>query len=97
MYVGGIFVDNTVHDIDMVNWSVGEEPETVYATGHTSHPLWIEVGDFDTSTAVLKYPGGAVALADASRNAPVGLDQRVEVWRKELFPYLGTIFPLIGR
>ena len=74
-FVGGIFVNNT----DMANWLVGEEPETVYATGHASHPLWVEVGDFDTSTAVLKYPRGSMAMVDASRNTPVGLDRRLEV------------------
>ena len=80
---GGIFVDSAVHDIDMVNWLVGEEPETVYATGHASHPMWQEVGDVDTCAAVLKYPGGAVALVDVCRNAPVGYDQRVEVCSKK--------------
>ena len=72
-------MDSAVHDIDMVNWLVGEEPETVYATGHASHPLWQDVGDLDTTTTVLKYPGGAVAMIDVSRNVAAGYDQRVEV------------------
>ena len=76
---GGIFVDSAVHDIDMVNWLVGEVPETVYATGYASHLLWQEVGDIDTSAALFTYPSGAVAMIDNCRNAPVGYDQRVEV------------------
>lgn len=72
-------MDTGVHDLDMVNWLVGEVPETVYATGHASHPLWKEVGDLDTTAATLKYPSGAIATIELSRNAPVGYDQRVEV------------------
>ena len=77
--LGGIFLDSAVHDIDMVNWLIGEVPQTVYATGHTSHPLWKEVEDVDTSAVVLTYPSGAIAMIDVSRNASVGYDQRVEV------------------
>ncbi len=79
MVSGGIFIDSVVHDIDMVNWLVGEVPETVYAMGHASHALWREVGDVDTSATLLKYPSGAVGMIDVSRNGPVGYDQRVEV------------------
>ncbi len=63
----------------MVNWLVGEVPETVYAVGHASHALWQEVGDIDTSATILTYPSGAVGMIDVSRNGPIGYDQRVEV------------------
>ena len=80
----------------MVNWLVGEVPETVHATGYASHPLWQEVRDVDTSAALFTYPSGAVAMIDNCRNAPVGYDQRVEVQCHSLLNFVGICLVIIS-
>ncbi len=72
-------MDSAVHDIDLVNWLVGEAPRTVYATGSAWDPLMKDVGDFDTSVVTLTYPSGAIGTVNIARNISGGYDQRVDV------------------
>ena len=62
MFIGGIFLDSCVHDIDMLNWLVGEDPVTVYAEGHSAHQTYKDCDDVDTCLIVLKYPGESYQL-----------------------------------
>ena len=57
MFVGAIFLESCVHDTDMLNWLVGEDPVTVYAEGHAAHQTYKDCDDVDTCLIVLKYPG----------------------------------------
>ena len=78
---GGIFLDMTIHDFDMVRYLANDEPESVYAAGSVLvDPSIGRVGDVDTAALVLKYRSGALALIDNSRRAVYGYDQRVEVF-----------------
>jgi myo-inositol 2-dehydrogenase/D-chiro-inositol 1-dehydrogenase len=78
---GGIFLDMTIHDFDMVRYLTGSEVEEVYAMGAVLvDPAIGEAGDIDTAVTTLKMANGALAVIENSRQAVYGYDQRVEVF-----------------
>lgn len=78
---GGMFLDMTIHDFDMVRYLSGSEVEEVYAMGGVLiNPEIGEAGDIDTAIITLKLKNGALAVIDNSREAAYGYDQRAEVF-----------------
>lgn len=78
---GGIFLDMTIHDFDMVRYLSGSEVEEVYAAGNVLvDPAIGEAGDVDTAIVTLKFANGALGVIDNSRRAAYGYDQRAEVF-----------------
>jgi len=78
---GGIFLDMTIHDFDMVRYLTGSEVEEVHAMGAVLvDPAIGEAGDVDTAVTTLKMANGALAVIENSRQAVYGYDQRVEVF-----------------
>jgi myo-inositol 2-dehydrogenase/D-chiro-inositol 1-dehydrogenase len=78
---GGIFLDMTVHDLDMVRFVTGREVVGVYARGSVLvDPMFAEEGDWDTAVLTLTLEGGVLATIDNSRRAVYGQDQRLEVF-----------------
>jgi myo-inositol 2-dehydrogenase/D-chiro-inositol 1-dehydrogenase len=77
---GGIFLDMTIHDFDMARFLVGDEIESLYATGGVRvDPEIGKVGDLDTAVIVLQFKNGVIGTIDNSRKAVYGYDQRVEI------------------
>lgn len=78
---GGIFVDMTIHDFDMVRFLSGSEVEEVSTIGGCLiNPAIAEAGDVDTCIITLKFANGAIGVIDNSRQAVYGYDQRIEVF-----------------
>lgn len=78
---GGIFLDMTIHDFDMVRYMSGEEVDEVYAFGGVLVDEEIgKAGDIDTAIISMKLKSGALAVIDNSRQAAYGYDQRVEAF-----------------
>src|SRR5262245_17069794 len=78
---GGIFLDMTIHDFDMVRFLSGSEAEAVYAVGDALiDPEIARAGDVDTTIVTMRLRNGALATIDNSRKAVYGYDQRVEVF-----------------
>jgi myo-inositol 2-dehydrogenase/D-chiro-inositol 1-dehydrogenase len=78
---GGIFLDMTIHDFDMVRFLTGGEVDEVYAAGAVLIDKGIgAAGDVDTAVTTLKMTNGAIAVIENSRQAIYGYDQRVEVF-----------------
>jgi myo-inositol 2-dehydrogenase/D-chiro-inositol 1-dehydrogenase len=78
---GGIFVDMTIHDFDMVRYLSGSEVEEVSAVGACLvNPEIGKAGDVDTCIITLKFANGALGVIDNSRQAVYGYDQRIEVF-----------------
>ena len=78
---GGMFLDMTIHDFDMVRFLSGSEVEEVQAFGAVLvDPAIGEAGDIDTAVLNLKLANGALAVIENSRRAVFGYDQRVEVF-----------------
>jgi myo-inositol 2-dehydrogenase/D-chiro-inositol 1-dehydrogenase len=78
---GGMFVDMTIHDFDMVRFLSGSEVEEVYACGAVLvDPAIGAAGDVDTAVTSLRLSSGALAVIENSRKAVFGYDQRIEVF-----------------
>ena len=81
---GGMFLDMTIHDFDMVRFLSGSEVEEVQAFGAVLIDRAIgEAGDVDTAVVTLKMSNGALAVIENSRRAVFGYDQRLEVFGSE--------------
>ncbi|MCL2864078.1 MAG: inositol 2-dehydrogenase [Lachnospiraceae bacterium] len=77
---GGIFMDMTIHDFDMVCYLTGSEVTEVTAYGSIMITPEIEqCGDVDTAIVMMKFKNGALGVIDNSRAARYGYDQRTEV------------------
>lgn len=81
---GGIFLDMTIHDFDMVRFMSGAEVEEVFAYGAVRvDPEIGKAGDIDTAVISMKLSNGAIAVIDNSREASYGYDQRVEAFGRK--------------
>lgn len=77
---GGIFLDMTIHDLDMARFLIGDEVDEVYTAGAVMvDPAIGEAGDLDTALIVLRFRNGVIATIDNCRQASYGYDQRVEI------------------
>lgn len=78
---GGIFLDMTIHDFDMVRYLSGSDVKEVYTNAAVLiDPAIGDAGDVDTAIITLKFKNGAIGVIDNSRKAAYGYDQRVEVF-----------------
>jgi myo-inositol 2-dehydrogenase/D-chiro-inositol 1-dehydrogenase len=65
---GGLFLDMTIHDFDMVRFLSGSEAEEIYAVGEA------------LVDPAIRAVGDVLATIDNSRRAVYGYDQRLEVF-----------------
>lgn len=78
---GGMFLDMTIHDFDMVRFLAGCDAEEIYVQSAVLvDPAIGKAGDVDTAVITLKMENGAIAVIDNSRKAAYGYDQRAEVF-----------------
>jgi myo-inositol 2-dehydrogenase/D-chiro-inositol 1-dehydrogenase len=78
---GGIFMDCSVHDIDLARWMLGR-PKALraFATGTIAlHPGLAACGDVDNGLALVEFEGGAKAVLYASRTMAHGHETSTEV------------------
>ncbi|KAK8179498.1 NAD-binding Rossmann fold oxidoreductase family protein [Phyllosticta citribraziliensis] len=79
---GAIFVDCTIHDIDLSLWYLGEDvvPKRVFAVGTITHYEGLaKSNDIDNGIAVVEYWDGKMAYFYASRTQTHGHDVATEV------------------
>ena len=78
---GGIFMDCSVHDIDLARWMLGNPKATrVFASGTIAlHPGLADCGDVDNGLAIVEFDGGQRAVFYASRTMPHGHETTTEV------------------
>jgi len=76
---GGIFHDCAVHDIDYVNWTLGELPKTVYVTGSITEEKDKNNGHLDHVNIIFEYPDNKIVSLNLSRISQ-SYDQRFEVY-----------------
>lgn len=78
---GGMFLDMTIHDFDMVRYLAGCDAEEIYVEAAVLvDPEIGKAGDVDTAVITLRMENGAIAVIDNSRKAVYGYDQRAEVF-----------------
>lgn len=77
---GGLFVDSSIHDVDLARWFMGSEVEKVYAEGEALiYPEYKELGDIDVAFTTLSFKGGKIGSIENSRRSGYGYDTRVEI------------------
>lgn len=78
---GGMFMDFTIHDIDMARYIMNKKVVEVFAKGLVFIDKAVgEAGDIDTALVTLTFEDGTYAVIDNSRKAVYGYDQRLEVF-----------------
>jgi myo-inositol 2-dehydrogenase / D-chiro-inositol 1-dehydrogenase len=78
---GGIFLDCSVHDIDLTRWLLGNPtPTRVFATGTVAiHDGLREFGDVDNGVATCEFADGKIACFYASRTMAHGHETLTEI------------------
>ena len=77
---GGIFLDMTIHDFDMVKYLSGSEISELYVKGGCFVDPEIEKAKYvDTAIINMSLKNGVLATINNSRQAVYGYDQRIEV------------------
>ena len=78
---GGIFMDCSVHDIDLARWLLGNpKAQRAFATGTVAIHEGLEpLGDVDNGIAVVEFEGGQRAVLYASRTFAHGHETQTEV------------------
>ena len=78
---GGMLLDMTIHDFDMVRFLTNAEPVKIYVEPAVLVDKAIgEAGDIDTAIITMHMSDGSIAVIDNSRKAVYGYDQRAEVF-----------------
>jgi myo-inositol 2-dehydrogenase / D-chiro-inositol 1-dehydrogenase len=78
---GGIFMDCSVHDIDLARWMLGSPKALrVFASGSiVLHQDLAACGDVDNGLAIIEFESGAKAVLYATRTLPHGHETTLEV------------------
>ncbi|KFG94768.1 myo-inositol 2-dehydrogenase [Burkholderia paludis] len=77
---GGIFKDMLIHDFDVFRWILGDEAQTLHATGSClTDPAVLAAGDIDSAAVTIRTRHGLLCQINTSRRAAYGYDQRFEL------------------
>ncbi|MGX7263328.1 inositol 2-dehydrogenase [Enterococcus crotali] len=77
---GGIFMDMSIHDIDLVRWFMKKEVNRVWAIGkNAAYPELDEVGELETGAAMMQLENQAMAILVAGRNCHHGYHVETEL------------------
>lgn len=78
---GGIFLDMSIHDVDLARWMLGDpKPLRVFASGTVGiHEGLRACGDVDNGIALAEFEGGALAGFYASRTMAHRHDTSTEI------------------
>lgn len=78
---GGMFMDMTIHDFDMIRYLSGNEvTEVSVKAANLIDPRFAQYNDVDTAIITLTFADGSLGVIDNSRQAVYGYDQRIEVF-----------------
>lgn len=77
---GGMFIDQSIHDIDCARFLVGEVEEVMAWGAVRIDPKIGQLGDIDTASINLRFANGALGVIQNSRRSVYGYDVRTEVF-----------------
>lgn len=77
---GGIFLDMSIHDIDLVRWFTESEFSTVYALGNSlAAPQLADYNELETGACLATLENGVIIYLLAGRNANHGYHVETEI------------------
>ncbi|HEY5740977.1 MAG TPA: Gfo/Idh/MocA family oxidoreductase, partial [Terrimicrobiaceae bacterium] len=76
---GGLFLDMSVHDLDLARFLVGEVEEVYSWGGVLIDERFARANDADTAVTLLKFKNGVLGVTETSRRSNWGYDIRTEV------------------
>ncbi len=77
---GGMFIDQSIHELDCARFLVGEVEELSAWGAALVDPAIGELGDVDTGMISLRFKNGALGVIQNSRRSAFGYDVRTEVF-----------------
>ena len=77
---GGMFLDQSIHELDCARFLVGEVEEVSAWGAVLVDPAIAAVGDIDTGMISLRFKNGALGVIQNSRRSAYGYDVRTEVF-----------------
>jgi myo-inositol 2-dehydrogenase/D-chiro-inositol 1-dehydrogenase len=92
-----MFLDLSIHDLDILRYLSGGEVEEVYAIGSArGFPVLERHHDYANAVATLRLTDGTPAVLCAARHDPLGHDVRAEIFgsRDSISVGLGPRMPL---
>ena len=91
---GGIFKDMLIHDFDVFRWMLGDEAQTLHATGSClTDPAVRDAGDIDSTAVTIRTRRGLLCQINTSRRAAYGYDQRFELLGSRGMLQAGNVRP----
>ena len=94
---GGMFLDISIHDIDLVHWFTGSSiVEVTAAGGAYAVPAFADYGDADNTVVLCRLANGVVAIISGSRTAANGHATYAEIKGTKADLSIGRI-PAIDR
>ena len=76
---GGLFLDMSVHDLDLARFLVGEVEDVCAWGGVLIDERFSKANDADTAVTLLKFKNGVLGVIETSRRSNWGYDIRTEV------------------
>jgi myo-inositol 2-dehydrogenase / D-chiro-inositol 1-dehydrogenase len=76
---GGLFLDMSVHDLDLARFLVGEVDEVYAWGGVLIDERFAQANDADTAMTLLRFKNGVLGVVETSRHSNWGYDIRTEV------------------
>ncbi len=78
---GGLLLDLSIHDFDMVQYLTESKIKEIYVSGDTFiEPKLKEIGDIDTATITLELENNILCSIQNCRQTQYGYDQRIEIF-----------------
>jgi len=90
-YSGGLFIDMSIHDLDLARWILGAEAKEVWAIGGSyARTEFKDINDAETGTAMIRFENNRMGIFVAGRNCAHGYHVETEIMGTEGSIRIGT-------